>query len=39
MQVEYSHKYDDAWSAALAAAAGLRACDARETDGRMFGPR
>ncbi len=39
MHVEYSHKYDDAQFAAMAAAAGLRVCGAWDAAGRMFGLR
>ncbi len=39
MQVEYSHKYDDAQFAAMAAAAGLRVAAAWDAPARMFGLR
>ena len=39
MHVEYSHKYDDAQFAAMAAAAGLRVCGAWDAPARMFGLR
>lgn len=39
LRVEYSHKYDDARFAAMAAAAGLRVCQAWDAPGRMFGLR
>lgn len=39
MHVEYSHKYDDAQFAAMAAAAGLRVAAAWDAPARMFGLR
>lgn len=39
MHVEYSHKYDDAQFAAMAAAAGLRIAAAWDAPARMFGLR
>ncbi|MGB3872347.1 MAG: L-histidine N(alpha)-methyltransferase [Stenotrophomonas sp.] len=39
MRVEYSHKYDDARFAGMAAAAGLRVRRAWDAPGRMFGLR
>ncbi len=39
MHVEYSHKYDDAQFAAMAAAAGLRMAAAWDAPARMFGLR